>query len=770
MKNKKLEQALKYAEEGFYIFPLRPNEKKPIEKGGFHNATTYKDVISAWWRTYPEANIGIATGKSGLVVIDIDIKEDGNGFDSLDSAGFNLPNTLTSTTGSGGKHLIFNDDIGFRSSTNILPKVDTRAEGGYIVAPPSVVNGRPYQFDNAPSVLRDAIIDASELDDRLTILMQGLKVGQNGTNSVFYGNRTEVEKIPYDEAIAIMARYVEHDKKNLENYNNAISAICVLAKSVQSGEIGEEAARECVVILAMGNPDWETGNLLKLANEIRNPNLKTVYSFKRKFKDLFNKESQTMQDLKARLWEEGEEWRIEHTEIKENGTIKGPPVMHPAAVASILRKYAYFALIGHHADTSLLHIYNFDTGLYDASETLLFNLITNIEPRMNPPQWKHVMGQLKVKSRIVEPLQDKTLIPVNNGVFDTAEMTLKPFSYKYIITSKIATNYNPNACNARWFDVDGWINSLACEDAEISTLLWQVVNEAINPNHTRKKMGFLIGDGNNGKGTFQALLINLIGQGNVSALKPHDFKGTDGTRFKLSSLIGKVCNIGDDVSNAYIDDCSNLMSITTGDTVQVEIKNGGNYEMTFKTFCLFSGNDMPKMRNKSHGLYRRLLIIPFNADFNGEVENPLIKEEYIKSPIVLEYVLKKALEMKFDKFIEPKAVVTKIEDYKKENDYIKAYIEDVYIDEGYHLLNKVPISFVKADLLDFVRSNGNGTAIPYHWTKGFIETLNNLTENEDVYLITMARFNADEINNMDISNPIRVHANLTKAVRSIVKE
>lgn len=82
-------------------------------------------------------------------------------------------------------------------------------------------------------------------------------------------------------------------------------------------------------------------------------------------------------------------------------------------------------------------------------------------------------------------------------------------------------------------------------------------------------MAILYGEGNNGKGTFQGLLINLIGLSNVSALKPDQFM----EKFKLSSLIGKVCNIGDDISSKYLDEVSDLMSIVTGDTITIEEKD-----------------------------------------------------------------------------------------------------------------------------------------------------------------------------------------------------
>lgn len=96
-------------------------------------------------------------------------------------------------------------------------------------------------------------------------------------------------------------------------------------------------------------------------------------------------------------------------------------------------------------------------------------------------------------------------------------------------------------------------------------------------------MVILTGDGNNGKGTFQALLENLIGKENISNLKPDQFQ----EQHLLSALNGKVCNIGDDISDKYLDSVSDLMSIVTGDTIQVNPKHLQPYEATYRLYVSF---------------------------------------------------------------------------------------------------------------------------------------------------------------------------------------
>ena len=124
--------ALAYAARGWRVHPLRPRDKLPKLKQWPERASTDPDTIRRWWAKEPTANIGIATG-SGLLVLDVDGDQ---GRESLN--GHHLPPTVTARTGGGGWHYFFQVDGETRNTTNLLPHVDTRGDGGYIVAAPSI--------------------------------------------------------------------------------------------------------------------------------------------------------------------------------------------------------------------------------------------------------------------------------------------------------------------------------------------------------------------------------------------------------------------------------------------------------------------------------------------------------------------------------------------------------------------------------------------------------------------------------------------------------
>jgi Bifunctional DNA primase/polymerase, N-terminal/Primase C terminal 1 (PriCT-1) len=146
--------ALALASRGMAVFPLKPRDKIPITKHGCKDATVDLEVVSAWWEGYPEANIGLATGaRSGVWVVDIDGELGEASLHALEQRMGVLPATVESITGGGGRHLFFrlpdSDEVPTIKNTarKIGEGLDTRGDGGYVVAPPSIhPRGRAYAW------------------------------------------------------------------------------------------------------------------------------------------------------------------------------------------------------------------------------------------------------------------------------------------------------------------------------------------------------------------------------------------------------------------------------------------------------------------------------------------------------------------------------------------------------------------------------------------------------------------------------------------------
>ena len=146
----RVEAALALAERGFFVFPLKPNTKRPLASGWQEAATTDPAAIRLLWEEEPNANIGVFAGKSGLLIIDLDVKtHDGvSAFAALAKEHKITLDTYRVQTPSGGVHVYYRlpPNVAVSSTAGkTAPGVDTRSDGGYVVGPGSELDGVPYE-------------------------------------------------------------------------------------------------------------------------------------------------------------------------------------------------------------------------------------------------------------------------------------------------------------------------------------------------------------------------------------------------------------------------------------------------------------------------------------------------------------------------------------------------------------------------------------------------------------------------------------------------
>ena len=255
--------ALAYAERGWRVFPLHgivngvctcghidcgSAGKHPLVRRGLYEATTDPRVIKEWWRGWRSANIGIATGvDSGVIVIDVDLPAAFAALDKL--VELVPPSTLTGLTGGGGLHLVYSSrDAELGNSAGRLPGVDDelpgidlRANGGYIVASPSLHrSGGRYEWlqadrpiADAPGWLKQSPRTCVALDD-----VAGASFEGDGSAYGLAVLRDELDRL---QAAQVGTRNHELNR-----------AAFVLAQLVAGGELLEGAARSSLLSAALG--------------------------------------------------------------------------------------------------------------------------------------------------------------------------------------------------------------------------------------------------------------------------------------------------------------------------------------------------------------------------------------------------------------------------------------------------------------------------------------------------------------------------------------
>lgn len=226
----------------------------------------------------------------------------------------------------------------------------------------------------------------------------------------------------------------------------------------------------------------------------------------------------------------------------------------------------------------------------------------------------------------------------NNGVFNLETKELLDYSPEYIIKNKIPHNYNSSAYHEL---LDKTLDKIACNDKRLRATIEEMIGYTLLRRNELGKSFILTGNGSNGKSTLLDLIMELLGEDNVSSVALKELND----RFKTFQLDGKLANIGDDISNEYIQDNSTFKKLVTGEKVNVERKGRDPYDFKNYSKLIFSANELPRINDLSGGLKRRIVFIPFNAVFSKKDPDydPFIKDK-ITTPEAIEYLLKVAID------------------------------------------------------------------------------------------------------------------------------
>ena len=604
-----------------------------------------------------------------------------------------------------------------------------------------------------------------------------------------------------EEYTEMFKRYLELDYENIntgdsKEYDRALGILLSVTHDFCYNIISYDVAIECSDLLAdIGkNPEkYRQENQDKINHAIKswqnNPNYfdnEKSYSMLQRFEIVGNKKDKNFSylvryklnkpilstgELHWRLYTAGEQWRIENTTVHEKtGKVTVPQVPF-YVIAKFLLTHIPIIKSGSNEDTALLFFYDFSKGIYTSNDDYIKTCIKKIEIRYKLTKLKDVTEDLRANTRFRKPQRLDYLIAVGNGLFNTKTKTLEPFDPKHFITAKVDTNYNIHALTNyeliknTYFNFDEWLKSIACNDDEIVTLLWQLINEAINPNKTRRKIAIMLGNGTNGKSTFRQMMINLIGDTNISVSTPHELQ----SRFGLTSLEGKICNYGDEVGTKPLDEMDKLKSISSGESVNYERKNKDVRNYDFKTLLMFNSNEIPPIKDKSDAVLNRLLIIPFKANFEG-VKDESIKDEKLNNKIILEYILYTALHLDFDKFIIPEAVKKQLLNYRKENDSVFSFML-YYKDKGYHHVSCFPVRYLTDDYENFCYENGYNTRkrIGNVFTKHLNDSFKTSNYSYELKNHRFTKENTDELNIFGRNiQPLEGHVG--SAIKQVVNE
>ena len=324
-----------------------------------------------------------------------------------------------------------------------------------------------------------------------------------------------------------------------------------------------------------------------------------------------------------------------------------------------------------------LHIYR--NGIYVTGDSQIEAQMIKLIPGLKRAQRSEVLAYLEIMIEDEIKTTNPAVIAFSNGLYNIVDGTFRDFTPAVVITNKIPWPYNPAAHSDL---LDHTLDRLACDDSEVRALLEEMVGYCLYRRNELGKAFILIGDKSNGKSTFLHMVKNMMGNENIASL---DLKEL-GDRFKTAELFGKLANIGDDIGDEFIANASIFKKLVTGDQVNVERKGKDPFEFINYAKFLFSANVIPRIKDKTGAVQRRLTIVPFDAKFtpNDADFRPFIKDELCEQE-PMEYLIQLGLAalkrvLLNNQFTTSTRVQGQLDEYEENNNPIIGFINEVGLD------------------------------------------------------------------------------------------
>lgn len=372
-----------------------------------------------------------------------------------------------------------------------------------------------------------------------------------------------------------------------------------------------------------------------------------------------------------------------------------------------------------------LHIYK--NGIYISGLAEIEAEMIQHIPGLNRAKRTEVLAYLDILIRENSKAEDANLIAFENGLYNIVDDSFVEFTPEHIITNKIRWKYNPEAYSEL---ADKTLNKIACNDPQIRALLEEAIGYCFYRRNELGKAFILTGDKSNGKSTFLSMVQCLLGDENISSL---DLKEL-GDRFKTAEMFGKLANIGDDIGNEFIANPAIFKKLVTGERVSAERKGQNPFEFNNYSKLLFSANNIPRIKDKTGAVQRRLTIIPFDARFSADDPdfNPYIKH-LLKTDEVMEYLinlgiagLKRVLLNR--KFTGSTKVQKAMDEYEENNNPIIGFFRECE-DEEFQIENE-PTNVVYKRYQEYCLANSLQPMSNIEFSKQVNRILNMRVENK----------------------------------------
>lgn len=664
------EAALQYADLGLPVFPLKPKSKAPRIDKWPQKATTNKDIISKWWTDSPDSNIAIVTGKLPdvnhspryLFVVDSDEHDpEHSGSESLieweDAHGL-LPDTCEVLTGGGGVHKYYYSNHPIRSRTGILPGVDIKGEGGYILAPPSVHpdTGKKYLWESSLTIGEQRMTLADSSDSLLKLI--------------------QYEPLTYQSQRVVMPDRIQSGERNEHLFRLACSLQSQgLDDASITAAVQAENTAKCSPPLDAG----EVGSLLASAfnypkgsakakrapGDLRPPDGDYTESGQA---DLFAKQyGSQARWCKSLGWAiyNGKQWTFSDAaalgQIKEltNRQLRDAIAYNALSVAS--------SSDGSPSPEAKAYL--------KYANKMRSNSSTKAALDLSRPS-------LEIRAKDFD--RDAFLLNTPDGIVNLKTGKMREHDPALLCTMMTASglqeiNQGQRKIWADFLDTISTDPDLGTPSEDMKTYLQKSVGSTLIGKVQHEGIQIALGAGRNGKSTFYNAILKTLG----------DYAGTIDISVMTTTtmnkgaakatLRGKRLVTCSELEEGQRLSTQTLKQLASTDPLIIEAKYKDPEEIEPSHHIIMMTNHLPRVGSTDDGTWRRITIIPFKNSITITKELPNYADTLFREagPAILEWCVEGARLFIQDgcKLIAPPGVQEATQEYRRQEDWLQDFID-----------------------------------------------------------------------------------------------
>ena len=700
-----LEVALAHARRGWAVFPLAPGSKVPLipKKDGGNgclDGTRDEPRILGWFTSTPEANVGIATGAaSNLLGLDVDGAAGEASLARLEAQHGALPRTARVRTRR-GFHYYFRHVPGLKNRAAILSKesgLDIRTDGGYLVAPGSVVDGHTYTLedepvDEAPTWLVALLPKKVEPKERRPAQQRQAPVRTAGSGFSAYGRKA------VDAEVARLRQAPEGSRNDTLNgvaFN--LGQLCAggeiadLAQSlVDLGvEIGLSEA-ECRKTVAsawragmtkprsappradrpplralprddqhdVGAPDGaeparDDDGPPEEPPEDREPDdaptheLETDLGNARRLVRLHGEDLFHTGSLGWLVWD-GTRWQRDET---------GDAVRRAKAAIESLWGEAKKAA---------------DRGDTESAKHKFKHALKSQSARSIEAALRLASTEKSVAARTESFDRHPWLLNCRNGVLDLKTGRMQEHDQALRLTRRVEASFHPNASCPQWEE----FLEQVLPDPEVRSFLQRYAGYTLAGERAEQVFVFLYGSGSNGKSTLLDVLASVLGDyGVVTPFDTFLERQPGQATNDLARLAGSRFVRASEPDEGAVFSESLVKSITGGEPISARFHRQEFFEFVPGFTLWLSGNHHPRVKGTDEGIWRRVLLVPFSVRI--EKGDKHLKDRLLdERDGILRWMYEGCAAWQRVGLNAPKAVVKATTEYRKDQDVAGRFLEE----------------------------------------------------------------------------------------------